>query len=185
MVKGAKAKFGLGKLRIAYLSLTLAALVSCGGYGWHLYKLFRDARLNTPQPQIEKLSRDLCQFYSRNGRFPATFNEINELLWHNRPKPDYGSEGRQARVKNYYYLYTRVNDQQCAIWAFPQGPQRHYASSFFIVLSPSWIRIWKGRAMRDDEIMRVPAIPSPIMLDEFGMVESPSQAVLRQPFSRR
>jgi hypothetical protein len=67
----------------------------------------------------QKLRRDLQLFHQRTGHFPETFNEINELLWHTRPKPDYGAQGRQARVKNYYYLYTRVNDRQCAIWAFP------------------------------------------------------------------
>jgi hypothetical protein len=179
-VKGAGPKFGLGKLKIAYLSLILAALVSCGGYGWHLYMLFRDTQLNLPQPQIEKLSRDLHLFHTRKGRFPQTFNEINELLWHDRTKPDYGARGRQARVKNYYYLYTRVNDRQCAVWALPLGPRRHYASSFFFVLSLNWLRVWKGRAMNDEEIMRVPAIPSLKTLGELGMLESPPQTVLHQ-----
>jgi len=170
-MKSARAKSGLSKLRITYLSLILAALASCGSYGWYLYTLFRDARLNIPQPQIEKLTRDLRLFHSRTKRFPKNFNEINALIWHTRPKPDYGADGRQARVKNYHYFYTRVNDRQCAIWAIPVGPQRHYASTFFVVLSPDWIRSWKGRAMSDEEMAQIPAIPSPTSLAELKMQE--------------
>src|SRR5262249_11883239 len=36
----------------------------------------------------------------------------------------------------------------------------HYASSFFVVLAPGWMRAWKGQAMSDEEIAQIPAIPS-------------------------
>jgi hypothetical protein len=174
-MKSAKAKFGMNKLRTTYLSLILAAVVICGSYGWYLYSLFRDAQLNMPQPQTEKLTRDLRLFHSRTKRFPKNFNEINDLIWRTRPKPDYGADGRQARVKNYRYLYTRVNNQRCAIWAIPLGSQRHYASTFFIVLSPDWMRSWKGRAMSYEEMAQIPAIPSPEVLAEIKMQEIPSR----------
>ncbi|MGH9765995.1 MAG: hypothetical protein ACREAB_01065 [Blastocatellia bacterium] len=173
-MKSAKTKSGLSKLKLTYLSLSLAAVAICVGYGWYLYMLFRDARMNMPQPQIEKLTRDLRLFHSRAKRFPKNFNEINDLIWRTRPKPDYGADGRQVLVKNYRYLYTRVNDHQCAIWAIPLSSQRHYASTFFIVLSPDWMRAWKGRAMSDEEMAQIPAIPSPTALAELKMQEMPS-----------
>jgi hypothetical protein len=174
-MKSAKTKSGLSKLRITYLSLSLAAVAICGGYGWYLYTLLLDARLNMPQPQIEKLTRDLRLFYSQAKRFPKNFNEINDLIWHTRPKPDYGADGRQARVKNYRYLYIWVNDRQCAIWAFPLGSRRHYASTFFVVLSHDWMRSWKGRAMSNEEMAQIPDIPSPTELAELKMQEAPSR----------
>ena len=151
-MKNAKMKSGLNKLRIACVWLILAAVATCGCYGWYLYTLFQDAQRNMPQPQIERLTRDLRLFHSRTKRFPKNFNEINDLIWHTRPKPDYGADVRQACVKNYRYFYTRVNDQQCAIWALPLGPQRHYASTFFVVLSPDWMRSWKSQAMSDEDV---------------------------------
>ncbi len=172
-MKSAGVKSGFNKLRITYLSLILAAMAICVGYGWYLYSLFRDARLNMPQPQIEMLTRDLRLFHTRTKRFPKTFNEINDLIWRTRPKPDYGADGRQARVKNYLYFYTRVNDQQCAIWAIPLSSQRYYASTFFVVLSPDWMRSWKGQAMSDGEIAQIPATPSPTALAELKMQEMP------------
>lgn len=174
-MKSAKTKSGLNKLRITYLSISLAAVAICAGYGWYLYTLFRDAQFNMPQPQIERLTRDLRLFHSRTRRFPKDFNETNDLIWHTLPKPDYGADGRQTRVKNYRYIYTRVNDRQCAIWAIPLGPQRHYASTFFVILSPDWMRSWKGRAMSDEEMEQIPAVPSPTTLAELRMQEMPSR----------
>jgi hypothetical protein len=174
-MKSEKAKPGFSKLKATYLCLGLAAAVICGFYGCYLYTLFRDAQLNMPQPQIERLTRDLRLFHSQTRRFPKNFSEINELIWHTLPKPDYGSDGRQALVKNYRYFYTMVNDRQCAIWAIPIGPQRHYGSTFFVVLSPGWMRLWKGQAMSDEEMARIPAIPSPNVLAELRLRETSSR----------
>src|SRR5262245_35199508 len=63
-------------------------------------------------------------------------------------------KNRQAHTKNYYYYYTKISDETCAFWALPVGPQRHYAPLFFVVLSPRWMRAWKGQAMNDEELMR-------------------------------
>lgn len=170
-----KTRPGFSKLKITWLLLALAGVVAVGSYGWHVYTLFRDWQVNMPQPQIEKLTKDLRMYLAKTGHFPSTFVEINNLIWHTKPAPDYGSEGRQARAKNYYYFYTKVNDHTCVIWALPTGPQRHYASSFFLVLSPEWLRSWKGKALGDEAISGILAIPSPDRLAEMGMQEMPAQ----------
>jgi hypothetical protein len=77
--------------------------------------------------------------------------------------------GQCGQASNYRYLYTRVNGRQCAIWAIPFGPQRHYASSFFVVWSPGWMRAGKGQAMSDEELARIPAIPFPTILTELKL----------------
>ena len=170
-----KPELKFNKLKATYLMLAVTALLAVGSYGWHVYTLFRDWQTNMPQPQIEKLTKDLRIYHAKTGHFPGTFVEINNLIWHTKQAPDYGSEGRQARTKNYYYFYTKVNDHTCAIWALPTGPQRHYASSFFLVLSPEWLRSWKGKALDDEAIRDLPAIPSPGKLAEMVMQEMPGQ----------
>lgn len=163
------------KLRLSYIFALITVAAGAGGYGYHLYRLARDSQINKPQPQVERLVKDLRLFQSRTSRFPRNFIEVNQLIWRAAPAPDYGSDGRQARAKNYYYYYTKVSDETCAFWALPIGPQRHYATSFFIVLSPRWMRAWKGRAMGDDEIARIPAIPSPAVLADLKMQETPAR----------
>src|SRR5262245_10741148 len=94
-------RFGGGKLRIIYLFAAVSVLAGLGGYGYHLYSLFRDLQLNKPQPQVEKLIRDLRLYHTQIRRFPQNFSEINQLIWYTRPAPDYGKDGRHARTKNY------------------------------------------------------------------------------------
>jgi hypothetical protein len=175
-----KTRASFNKLKITWLLLALAGILAVGSYGWHIYSLFRDWQTNMPQPQLEKLTKDLRLYHNRTGRFPAAFTEVNDLLWRTKPAPDYGGNGRQARTKNYYYFYTRVNERTCAIWALPTGPRRNYASSFFIVLTPEWLRSWKGNAIEDDVISRLPAIPKPDQLAALMMQEMPSRVFNQQ-----
>ncbi len=170
-----KPELKLNKLKATYLILALCAILAVGSYGWHVYTLFRDWQVNMPQPQIEKLTKDLRIYQAKTGHFPSSFVEINNLIWHTKPAPDYGDNGRQSRTKNYYYFYTKVNDHTCVIWALPTGPQRHYASSFFLVLSTEWLRSWKGAEMDDETIGTLPTIPSTNQLADLKMREMPSQ----------
>lgn len=165
----------LNKLRISYIGALVAAVACLGGYAWHVYALFRDAQQTTPQAQVERLAKDLRTYHSQIRQFPANFLEINQRLWQTKPTPDYGSDGRRARTKNYIYLYRKVNDETCAFWALPVGPRREYASSFFIVLAPSWLRAWKGKAISDDEITKLPLIPTPDQLADLSMQALPAR----------
>jgi hypothetical protein len=179
-----KTGLNFNKLKFTFLVLAFAGTLGIGSYGYHIYTLFRDWQINMPQPQLEKLARDLRIYQVKEGHFPTTFIEINNLIWHTKPSPNYGSEGRQACVKNYYYFYTRVDNQTCAIWALPIGPQRHYASSFFVVYSFGWSRRWIGKAMNDETISSLPAIPAPDKLAELGMRELSARALRVREFDQ-
>lgn len=165
----------ISKWRLTYIAALLSVIAGLSSYGWYIYTLVRDSQPHKPQPQIEKLLKDLLSYHQQTKQFPNSFAEINQHLWHTTPPPDYGKDGREARTKNYYYWYTKVNLETCAFWAFPIGPQRQYAASFFIVLSPGWARAWKGKARSDEEIARLPAIPSPQALAEMQMQELPAR----------
>jgi hypothetical protein len=172
-----KTGLNFNKLKLTFLILALAATLGIASYGYHVYSLFCDWQINMPQPQLEKLARDLRIYHAKIGQFPNTFIEIDDLIWHTKPSPNYGSEGRQTRAKNYYYFYTKVDNRTCTIWALPIGPQRHYASSFFLVLSPGWSRRWVGKAVDDETISSLPAIPAPDKLAGLGMRELPMQTL--------
>jgi hypothetical protein len=165
----------LSKWRLTYLVTLLSVIAGLSSYGWYIYTLMRDAQPHKPQPQIEKLLRDLRVYHANSKQFPNSFAEINQRLWHTAPPPDYGKDGREARTKNYYYRYTKVNADTCAFWALPTGPHRQYAATFFIVLAPGWARAWKGKARSDEDIAHLPAIPSPQALAEINMQELPAR----------
>ena len=165
----------ISKWRLTYIAALLSVIAGLSSYGWYIYTLVRDAQAHKPQPQIEKLLGDMLTYHRQTRQFPKNFAEINQRLWHTVPPPDYGSDGREARTKNYYYRYTKVNEDTCMFWALPLGPQRQYASAFFIVLSPGWARAWKGKARSDEEIEHLPAIPSLQALAEIQMQELPAR----------
>lgn len=165
----------LSKMRLSYLGALVAIVACLGGYSWHVYTLFREAQQTNPQPQVERLGKDLRTYHSRMRQFPVNFPAINQQLWHTTPTPDYGSDGRRASTKNYVYLYTKVNEESCAFWALPIGSRRDYASSFFIVLAPTWMRAWKGKAMRDEVLETLPMIPAPHQLADLNMQELPAR----------
>jgi len=165
----------LSKWRVTYILALLSVVAGLGSYGWHIYRLVGDSQVNKPQPQIEKLLKDLRAYHIQTKQFPSNFAEINQRLWHTTPPPDYGTDGREARTKNYYYWYTKVNADTCAFWALPIGPQRQYAAAFFIVLAPGWARAWKGKARSDEEIAHLPAIPPSHVLAEITMQELPAR----------
>jgi hypothetical protein len=125
--------------------------------------------------QTTNRNLDLHLFHSRTKRFPKTFSEINGALWRTQPPPNYGTDGRQARTKNYYYFYTWVNDGQRAIWAIPLGPRRDYAPAFFLVIAPGWARTWRGKALDDSAIHTLPSVPSENELTRLQLTELPIQ----------
>lgn len=170
-MKTAQGKTGFGKLKATYALLGLAAVVALGSYGWHLYALYQAWQRDTPQPQVERLIRDLRRYHAEAKHFPASFHEINARLWHTRPSPDYGMDGRQARVKNYLYRYTQVEADKCVLWALPVGPKREYGAAFFVVLTPTWVRGWKGKALSDEAIGTLPRVPAPELLANLEMRE--------------
>lgn len=180
-MSGAETKFQFSAWRLTYGFVALSIVAGLSSYGWYLYALVRDSQRQKPQPQIEKLRRDFRAYYAQTRQFPDSFVDINQRLWHTAPPPDYGREGRQAHTKNYYYWYTKVSAETCAFWALPTGPQRQYASSYFVVLSPHWVRVWQGAAKSDDEIARLPAIPSLAALAEMRMQELPGRTLNPNP----
>jgi hypothetical protein len=170
-MKSPGAKHPSSKLRISFIFTLVTIAAGGASYGYHLYKLAQDLQINKPQPQVERLVKDLRRFHAETSRFPANFIQINQSLWHTKPTPDYGNDGRRATTKNYYYIYTKVNDETCVFWALPFGPKREYASAFFVVVSPIWLRVWKGKAHSDVRIADLPPIPALDALSQLGFQE--------------
>jgi hypothetical protein len=56
---------GLSKLRITYLFVAITAVVGIGSFGYYIYRNYRDARLNLPQAQVERLIKDLRLYQSQ------------------------------------------------------------------------------------------------------------------------
>jgi hypothetical protein len=170
-------KPGFSKLKLTFIILIIAGVAGGASYGYYVYTVFLDSQVNMPQSQLEKLVRDLRSYHLQRKQFPAGFAEVNHLIWHTNPAPNYGADGRRARAKNYHYYYSKVDDGKCAVWALPLGPQRQYASAFFLVISPEWVRVWKGKALDDGQVEKIPAIPTPDDLAALNLREMPARVL--------
>ena len=160
--------------RLTWLVLAAVACLAAGSYGYHLFRLYQQWQRDTPQPQVERLIHDLRRFQAETKQFPNNFHEVNERLWNTKPNPDYGVDGKQARVKNYVYRYTRVEADKCVLWALPVGPQRQLAKSYFLVVSVEWVRRWQGTALSNAQLARISPIPTPHELSDLAMKEASS-----------
>ena len=176
-MKATQHKAGFNKLKATYVLLGVAVMLALGSYGWHLYALYQAWQRDTPQPQVERLVCDLRRFHTETKQFPASFLEINQRLWHTQPAPDYGTDGKQARVKNYLYRDTRVESQQCVLWALPVGSQRQIGETFFVVITPGRMRVWQGNSFTDEIIAGLSAVPTPQTLAKLQMRELPARSV--------
>src|SRR5262249_45203968 len=107
-------KHRFNKLRLSFFFVLITIAAGVGSYSYHLYMLLQDSQHNKPQPQVERLVKDLRLFQAQAHHYPKNFIEINQLIWRANPTPDYGKESRQARTKNYYYYYTKISDGACA-----------------------------------------------------------------------
>lgn len=180
-MKAAPHKTSFNKLKATYALLAVAVTLALGSYGWHLYTLYQAWQRDAPQPQVERLIRDLRRYHSETNRFPASFYEINARLWHTHPQPDYGANGRVARVKNYLYRYTQIEAGKCVLWALPTGPQREYGAAFFVVITPEWVRGWIGKALGEDQMAKLPLIPPTSALADLQMSEMLQQHATGKP----
>ena len=84
-MKVTKTSPAFSKWKATYLLLALAILAAMGGYGWRVYALYRDWQLHTPQPQVERLVKDLRSYHAQTKQFPTTFAEINAGFWRTQP----------------------------------------------------------------------------------------------------
>jgi hypothetical protein len=56
----------------------------------------------------------------------------------------------------------------------PVGPRREYAPSYFVVLTPGWMRCWKGKSLDDEQLKGLPGVPTPEQLAAFRLRELPA-----------
>ncbi len=153
--------------------IALAAIAVFGGcvYGYHLYQLARAEEALVPQLAVAQLVNSLRAYQAKIGQFPKNFHEVNERIWRRNPPPAFGQEGCDITLNHYWYFFTRINEETCAVWALPLGPKRELSKAFYVVLTPQWMRVWKGAALSDEQLRLIRNIPTPELLAQLGMKE--------------
>jgi hypothetical protein len=125
----------------------------------------------TPRLAADGLVKALRKYHKQAGRFPADFRELEARVWKHKKAPDFGADGRNLSVANYFYLYHQIDAGSATIWIIPTGPRREEASTHFLLLRPDSVRRWKGVPLSLDKIKGLPAVPQYRQMALLGMTE--------------
>jgi len=158
-------------LKLPFIMLAAVAIFGGCVYGYHIYRLACAEEALAPQPAVAQLVNSLRAYQAQTGHFPKNFPEINERIWRRDPPPAFGQEGSDLLFHHYWYFYTQVNRETCALWALPMGPKRELGRAFYVALTPNWIRVWKGAALSDEQLKLIRRIPTPEILGQLEMKE--------------
>jgi hypothetical protein len=129
------------------------------------------AQKEMPRLAVDSLVKALRAHYQQTGRFPKDFQELETRIWRHKQLPEFGSDGRELAIANYYYIYYLVDARTSTIWIVPTGARREEGSTFFIVLTPESLRRWKGAPLTLDEIKRLSPVPQSQELAVLGLTE--------------
>ena len=162
---------GKGKMRItlALLGLSIAALVIVYA-ATTILGAWRE-REQTPRLAVESLVKALRTHHRQTGRFPADFRELEARVWKHKTPPDFGADGKNLSVANYYYIYHQADAGAATIWIIPTGPRRSEGSTHFLLLTPDNLRRWKGAPLSLDEVKKLPSVPQYREMGVLGMTE--------------
>jgi len=164
------------RFRFSYLILGLCAAAALGSYIYKVWNSSQQEKALLPRLAADQIIKALRTYQHQIGKFPDNFIELEERVWKHAQAPKFYEEGRGISMHNYYYIYYLVEARVCALWAIPVNKRREEGSTYFLTISPEWVRRWKGAPLTLDEIKRLPDIPTPAQLALLGLTElSPIQ----------
>src|SRR5262245_47868790 len=147
----------LAALFVAYVTATILET-------WQLSE-------QTPRLAADSLVKALRAHHRQTGHFPTDFRELESRVWKHKNAPDFGADGRNLSVANYYYLYHPVDARTATIWIIPTGPKREEGSTYFLLLKPENLRRWKGAPLSLDEVGKLAPVPQYQQMHVLGMTE--------------
>lgn len=170
-------------LRPSFIVLIVSVVVYFAASGYASYRDNQAYKAALPQPWLNTWVNDLRAYYMkvRPARFPNDLAELDAVLWkttrpEGRPGPSFGDGNRTYVYENYKYTYYPVPGRPdlCAVLAYPLGPRRGEpgVKAFFLVVSPTALSKWEGRALSDEDIeqIRPAAIPTVGQLQRWGLI---------------
>lgn len=161
----------LNRLKISLILAPLALTMLIGVYVYSLWSQERKRSSEIPVDATASMNRDLVKFHQKRGSFPAMLKDLEGVVWEKKDR-NYVSDGHSMIHRNYFYLYSRIDQNRFTLWAIPVGKEREEASTFFLVGTPMKKRTWKGAALTVEDVGKLPRLlPIEQDLALRGMVE--------------
>jgi hypothetical protein len=152
--------------------VTLILVVLTGlTYGYTVYQQSAAEEAKIPKPALNKLLKDLRGYHKLMGKFPETFDQVQEQVWKFPRPPRLGDKGQSFTMRNYYYLLTQVTPHAATIWAAPINEKYREGSTFFLVVYEEREDVWKGPALEPKEFATLPGNPTEYQLATMGLTK--------------
>lgn len=171
-MRGVEGKTGKHRFGFSYALLGLAVVMYLAVWAYSSYAAEWRAKADAPKiDPILKIIKGVRQYQKIKATFPASFNEVESVVWKHPSPPSYGAQGHSIVLSNYYYLYTWISPTRCTLWAIPIGQDTEEANSYFLVLTPDDREKWKGPALDLKEAASISGVPTYAQLGIVGMIK--------------
>lgn len=159
------------RLKISLILAPLVLLLVIGVYIYSLWAAERQKTNDLPVEAVSKMMSDLLKFHEKRGGFPSDLKQLEGVVWQPKETRVFSNGNRTLSHRNYLYLYSRQNPHRFTLWALPTGRFRDEAPTWFLAVSPSMCRRWKGSAMELNDVGRLTTQPSQGQLGVLGLIE--------------
>jgi len=160
----------LNRLKISLILAPLALTILIGVYVYSLWSQERERSSEIPVDATASMNRDLVKFHQKRGSFPTKLKDLEGVVWEKKVR-NYVSDGHSMIHRNYFYLYSRIDQNRFTLWAVPIGKEREEASTLFLVGTPIKIRIWKGGPLTIKDVGQLSHSPVENHLTVLGLAE--------------
>lgn len=162
------------QLKISLVLAPLALLLVIGVYIYSLWAAERQKTSDLPVEAIGKMMSDLLKFHEKRGGFPDDLKQMEGVVWEKKDTREFSIGNRGFSHRQYFYLYTQITSHQFTLWAIPTGKMREEAPTWFILVTPSTCRRWKGPALDLDQVSQIRSVRSMTELSVLGLIEQES-----------
>ena len=164
------------KIKMSFV-VTLILLVLTGlTYGYTAYQHNADEEAKVPKPALNKIIKDLRGYHKGQGRFPDTFEQLQDQVWKYPKPPRFGDKGQSFTMRNYYYLLSQITPHAVTVWAAPINEKYREGNTFFLVVYADREEVWKGPALEPNEFAALPANPTEYQLATMGLTKQETPA---------
>ena len=180
------------RLHLSVIFFAVCCVLSAVTYfGVEIYKDRKakaEIQENTPQLALDSWQKDLSAFYEKRGIYPLNLRDLEIYIWNtgDKLKPSRLKNGENYYLlNNYLYLY-KSDGKIVSLWAIPQGKLKNDSSTNYMLLTPKAYHLWKGPALSDEDIDRIPerVIPLDIDMAKLGMTKQSSETSQSQTDSK-
>jgi hypothetical protein len=169
------------KFKMTYVVALLLVLMTGLTYGYTVYQQNAAEEAKVPKPALAKIVKDLRGFHKKNGKFPETFEQLQDAVWKLPKPPHFGDDGHSFTMHNYYYLLAQITPHAATIWAAPINERFREGATFFVVVFTDHEDVWKGPALEPNEFASLPSNPSEFQLATMGLTKQESQGNTNRP----